>query len=324
MFSTRQFASVVSSNLKQVFNGWFLAGFLIAFTTPAFSDVLEDAQKQRVMISAGDITLGATLFKPKGSSKDIPAIVTAHGSAPTTRDEVGFYTYRALQMGFAVLSFDKRGTGVSTGTYKKFSVENSEEMFDALAMDVVHAVRWLADQRGIDTSRIGLFGGSQAGWIMPLAASREPLVKFIIVGEGATVSAGEEAVHGRIGGDGEGWDRVKIEKADAALRDFRGDHGFDPAPVLRDLEIPTFWLFGLRDDVIPVYPSLERLEELIKDGKTNNSIHVFAFGDHNYTNTATGGRYDVRKVAEDWLVEIEILSRNRAMMVEIGDGLQEK
>ena len=307
MLAKLQFASAVASSLKQISGRWLFAGFLIAVTTPAFSDVLEDAHKQRVMISAGDITLGATLFRPKGSSNDIPAIVTAHGSAPTTRDEVGYYTYRALQMGFAVLSFDKRGTGESTGTYTKFSVESSEEVFDALAMDIVHAVQWLAGQPDIDTSRIGLFGGSQAGWIMPLAASREPLVKFIIVGEGATVSAGEEAVHGRVGGDGEGWNRIRIEVADAALREFHGDHGFDPAPILGKLEVPTLWLFGLRDDVIPVYPSLERLEELIKEGKTNNSVHVFAFGDHNYTNTATGGRYDVRKVAEDWLVEIEIL-----------------
>lgn len=286
----------------------FLVLAMLSLVAPfASADVLEQAHKERVTISAGDISLGATLYRPQGASTELPAIVTAHGSAPTTRDEVGFYTYRALQMGFAVLSFDKRGTGESTGTYRKFSVETSEEEFGGLAWDVVHAVRWLAVQPGIDASRIGLFGGSQAGWIMPLSASREPLVKFIIVGEGTAVSAGEEAVHGRVSGDGEGWDRVQIVRADEALRQFHGAHGYDPAPVLEKLNVPTLWLFGLRDNVIPVYPSLERLEGLIKRGKTNNTVHVFAFGDHNFTNTATKGRYDVKRVALDWLVDVGIL-----------------
>ena len=262
--------------------------FFIAHIETSHADVLEDADKERVIINAGDVTLGATLYRPAGASVDLPGIVTVHGSAPSTRDGVGFYTYRALEMGFAVLSFDKRGTGESTGEYSPFAVDTSEEMIGDLAMDVVYSIGWLAKQPGIDEARLGLFGGSQAGWIMPLAASKEPLVKFIIAGEGAPVTAGEEATHGDVGGDGEGWDRSRIQKADAALRQYRGDHGFDPAPILQDLEVPTLWIFGLRDDVIPVYPSLERLETLIKSGKTNNSVHVFPYGDHNFRSTATG------------------------------------
>lgn len=281
--------------------------FIIGPIKFAHADVLEDAQKERVMIKAGDVTLGATLYRPAGVSGDLPGIVTAHGSAPSTREDVGFYTYRALQMGFAVLSFDKRGTGESTGEYVRFSVDTSEEMIGDLAMDVVYSVGWLAKQPGIDVTRIGLFGGSQAGWIMPLAASKEPLVKFIIAGEGAPVTAGEEATHGDVGGDGEGWDRDRIQKADTALWQYRGESGFDPAPNLLEIDVPTLWIFGLRDDVIPVYPSLEKLESLIKGGKVNNYIHVFPFGDHNFRNTTTGERYDVRQVAQDWLSSIGIL-----------------
>ncbi len=281
--------------------------FAIIFPGGAFADVIEDAHKERVMIKAGNVTLGATLYRPAGALGKLPGIVTVHGSAPSTREDVGFYTYRALQMGFAVLSFDKRGTGESTGDYVRFSVEKSEEMMQDLAADVVYSIEWLAQQPGIDDTRLGLFGGSQAGWIMPLAASKVSMVKFIVAGEGAPVTAGEEATHGDVGGDGEGWDRNKIQKADTALWQYQGDHGFDPAPILQDLNTPTLWIFGLRDDVIPVYPSLERLENLIRDGKTNNAVHIFPFGDHNFRNTATGDRYDVRKVAQDWLTDIGIL-----------------
>jgi len=284
-----------------------VSAFSIGQISVSNADVLEDAHKERVTINAGDVTLGATLYRPASISGDLPGIVTAHGSAPSTREDVGFYTYRALEMGFAVLSFDKRGAGESTGEYVPFAVNTSEEMMRDLAADVVYSIEWLAQQPGIDDTRLGLFGGSQAGWIMPLAASKEPLIKFIVTGEGAPVTAGEEAVHGDVGGDGEGWDRARIHAADDALWEYQGNHGFDPTPVLLELDVPTLWIFGLRDDVIPVYPSLERLENLIRDGKTNNAIHIFPFGDHNFRNTATGDRYDVRQVAQDWLTDIGVL-----------------
>lgn len=270
-----------------------------------------DFEEQRVTIQAGDVLLGASLYRPANAKGDLPAIVTAHGSAPSTRDDVRFYTNRALEMGFAVLSFDKRGTGESTGEYERFNVTDSARIFQDLAMDVVWSARWLAEQDGIDEDRIGLFGGSQAGWIMPLAASQEPLVKFMIIGEGNPVTAGEEAVHGRYleehtGSEG-GADVAIVAQADAVLEAYDGDHGFDPAPVLEALDIPTLWIFGMRDSVIPVVPSLTRLEKLIQSGKTNNEVHVFAFGDHSFVNIATGGIYDVKGVAEPWLHAIGIL-----------------
>lgn len=268
-------------------------------------------EERRVTIKAGDVMLGASLYRPANAKGDLPAIVTAHGSAPSTREGVGFYTHRALEMGFAVLSFDKRGTGESTGEYEPFSVADSARVFQDLAMDVVWSARWVAEQDGIDETRIGLFGGSQAGWIMPLAASYEPAVKFIIIGEGNPVTAGEEAIHGsylveHTGSEG-GADSAIVAQADAILEAYDGDHGFDPAPVLEALDIPILWIFGLRDSVIPVIPSLTRLETLIKSGKANNEVHVFAFGDHSFNNTATGGRYDVNGVAEPWLHAIGIL-----------------
>lgn len=292
--------------IKATFTASILAA---AFAATAKETPLESSIKQDVMISAGDVVLGATLYRPSGIEGRIPAIVTAHGSAPTTRDGVGFYTHHALKMGFAVLSFDKRGTGQSSGTYVPFSVETSADAFADLAEDVRHCVRWLADQPGIDSTRIGLFGGSQAGWIMPLAASDEPLVTFIIIGEGVPLTAYEEYLHGDISGETI-WRADKIAAADAALDayDVPENQGFDPVPILMSLDVPTLWLFGLRDPVIPVNPSIARLEALIRAGKTNNDLFVFPFGDHNFSNVATGERYDVGAVAGDWLRKNGILS----------------
>ena len=272
-----------------------------------------EPHETRVLIEAGDVVLGASLHQPQDVAQPSPLIVIVHGSAPTDRDGVGFYTHTALQMGFSVLSFDKRGVGESTGEFIPFSVERSAEAFNDLANDVVHAVDWATRQPGIDMDRIGLFGGSQAGWIMPLAASRHPKVSFIIIGEGAAVSAGEEDAHGHEIRRRRGSERslditaADIASADAALRAFTGPHGYDPAPILQTLQVPTLWIFGLKDAVIPVIPSLDRLEAVIRDGRTNNDIIVFPYGDHNFTNVATGERYDLATPVSTWLVDIGVL-----------------
>ena len=69
-------------------------------------------------------------------------------------------------------------------------------------------------------------------------------------------------------------------------------------------------MFGMRDAVIPVEASITRLEELIRNGKTNNEVHVYPFGDHNFRNVATGKRYKLDVVIEPWLQSIGILNGN--------------
>lgn len=291
----------------------FISLFACSAGLSAHAASAVEFSEQEVEINAGDVVLAATLFRPasQGKNSKLPAIVTAHGSAPTTREGVGFYTARALEMGFAVLSFDKRGTGRSSGTYKPFNVSDSAGVFDDLALDVVWSVRWLSEQPGIDASRIGLFGGSQAGWIMPLAASKEPLVRFIIIGEGVPLTAGEENAHEtylmQSAPDAETYFDLPISAADQAVYRFQGEPGFDPAAVLESLDIPVLWLFGLRDSVIPVAPSLRRLEGLIRDGKTNYDVHIYPFGDHNFVNVASGKRYQINETLRPWLEKQGIL-----------------
>ena len=277
---------------------------------------LSEAETVDVVIPAGDVQLGATLYRPAGMQGDLPAIVTAHGSAPTTRDGVGFYTNAALAMGLAVLSFDKRGTGVSTGEYIPFSVATSDSAFHDLARDVAYSVEWLAGQEGIDETRIGLLGGSQAGWIMPLADTllREagsPPPAFIIIGEGVPVSAGAEQAHDgglrQAIGRRDTVVRTDLLAAEAAAANFDGDPGFDPAPVLDATDTPMLWIFGLSDAVIPVLASIDALSERIAAGETHHTLHVLPFGDHNFTNTATGERYDIAAIGRDWLTQIGIL-----------------
>ncbi len=75
--------------------------------------------------------------------------------------------------GWCVLSWDKPGVGGSAGDWLAQSM--SDRANEALA-----AIDYLQTRTDIIKEKIGLFGYSQAGWVMPLAASRSQKAAFII------------------------------------------------------------------------------------------------------------------------------------------------
>jgi pimeloyl-ACP methyl ester carboxylesterase len=85
--------------------------------------------------------------------------------------------------GVGAFVFDKRGTGASGGTYS--------QDFNLLADDGVSAMHEAKRLAGPRAGRVGYQGGSQAGWVVPLAVNREP-VDFAIVSFGLAVSVIDE------------------------------------------------------------------------------------------------------------------------------------
>lgn len=75
--------------------------------------------------------------------------------------------------GIAVLRFDDRGTGDSTGDYGTSTTED-------FAKDGLAAIECLKTRGDIDPSRIGFIGHSEGGAAMSIAASRSEDVKFMV------------------------------------------------------------------------------------------------------------------------------------------------
>src|SRR6185436_10053729 len=87
--------------------------------------------------------LNYALDLPRGGGP-FPAVVIGHGAGQVTKADGAFYVSFLLERGFAVLRYDKRGAGQSTGTYRGVSSANSEMQIATLAGDMASAVEFLA------------------------------------------------------------------------------------------------------------------------------------------------------------------------------------
>jgi pimeloyl-ACP methyl ester carboxylesterase len=225
-------------------------------------------------------SLGGTLTLPPGPGPH-PAVVWVHGGGPQTRNYFPDLPAAISGAGFAVLTYDKRGVGQSTGSFPGDRADAFS--IDALARDAEAAVRFLAAQPGIDRTRVGLVGHSQGGWIAPLAATREPAVRFVVAFAGPSLSQRETDHWAQIAGAGQTRPTQSEDELEAdVLR--QGSGGYEPLPALRALRVPSLWLFGRLDYVVPTRLSIRRLREVGGDV----TIAEFPKANHALVETQTG------------------------------------
>lgn len=211
---------------------------------------------------SGAIRLSYALDLPAGAGP-FPAVVFGHGSGRTTKDEAMVVKARMTQAGYAVLRYDKRGVGASTGTYEGVGIANGERVLGLLADDMAAGVAFLRTRPEIDRNRIGLMGISQAGWVMPLAAGRERDVRFMVLIVGPTVPVGLEIYYSSLA---EGTNTSVLELS-TRLLNYAGPLGYDPLPQLQQLNVPGLWVLGGQDRSIPTRETVAILSGLAAAGK---------------------------------------------------------
>ena len=222
--------------------------------TPAQPTPLSNAE----FFESAGARLHFVLDLPSGTGP-FPGIVIGAGSGRTTTSDGAAYVPFLLQRGFAVLRYDKRGVGQSTGTYRGVSAGNSESQIAELGGDMAAALGALAARPGVDAGRLGLMGTSQAGWVMVAAAERTPLARFTIAVTGSVVPIGVNIQYEDLGS-------LPIDDAYAELARYTGPHGYDPEPTLRSLSIPTLWLLGGQDRLVPTRVCVDVLDNLRSSG----------------------------------------------------------
>ncbi len=149
--------------------------------------------KDDVAFKNGRVLLTGTLTTPKAEGK-FPAIILLTGNGPQDRDEdiFGFKIFKIIadyltRKGFAVLRYDDRGVGGSTGNTMQSTTEDFSN--DALA-----AIEFLKKQSNIDRTKIGLLGHSEGSQIAELASVNSKDVSFIVLISGNGVDGGKALI----------------------------------------------------------------------------------------------------------------------------------
>ncbi len=294
---------------------------------------VEIEKREDVRFSNRDIQLAGTLIAPSTGSKH-PAIVLVHGSGAQSREHMMPFARFLIRHGIAVLGYDKRGVGESTGDWNTATYED-------LAGDVVAAVGYVKTRPDIDPAQIGLLGISQAGWIMPLAAVRTKDVAFLISISGAGVTPAETTIDQarneltmtgmpattvadiialirlqyEFARTGNGWTEYAAAREKLAARmgpppdTFPGtpDHPqwqvikrtyfYDPMPTLRQLTVPTLAIWGQLDNNIMADKNKPAWDTALKTaGNRDYTLVVVPNANHDMLEAKVGSNAEIKSL----------------------------
>ena len=149
-------------------------GFLLSLSCVRSAAASAPGAVETVTFPSGPFKIVGELRLPEGAGRH-PLVIMVHGDGPATRTYFATLKETILRAGYATLIWDKPGSGRSTG-----ELSQAGRLAERAAI-LVDAVKVMREHRAIDPERIGLWGISQAGYVMPLALERTDAVKFMIV-----------------------------------------------------------------------------------------------------------------------------------------------
>ena len=270
-------------------------------------------ETEDVEFSGAGVRLSATITVP-GAASAWPGIVLIGGSGPSDRHNDGFFDLlrdHLVNAGVAVLAYDKRGAGRSSGDWATATV-------DDLAADAAAAVAALQARLQGTPGTVGVLGHSEGGWVALRLCARLATPRHLIINSCPAVSFAESEAYAltRAGAEPdraatliaqltaavqagleyqegqrilatyehEPWYPALAAdgfRLDAAVWSQLGAWGhYDPGPDLDQLTTPTLAIFGGDDPLVPVQASVARLRETAERAARLQQTTVFPGAGH--------------------------------------------
>ena len=206
--------------MKQRLIGIIMSATLLALIATACSSLTPTPRPptaEEITFKSGPFTVVGDLRTPGGPGP-YPVVLFVHGSDPVDRTASGIYLptmERMLQAGYATFAWDKPGTGESTGRldYQHLQAQRAQILLDAIEVIKAHP--------GIDPGQIGLWGASQAGYVMPRALARSKDIAFMICVSCPGMSS---------------YDQMAFQVTDLALCDVSEDKDEQKVALLAELD----------------------------------------------------------------------------------------
>jgi pimeloyl-ACP methyl ester carboxylesterase len=229
-------------------------------------------------VDSGGTSIYYIIDLPEGEGPFL-AIVYGPGSgnAPANLRHHVSRAERLIELGYAVVRYDKRGTGRSEGEVPNLSTANSATVVPQLAADMRAVLLAAQGHEEVDSERLALFGLSQAAWYLPIVATEFPEVQFMIMVTGGLTPVGYQNY----------WESlVFFEDRDPfaletleALYAYEGPTGFDQRPLIRDFGRPMLYLIGEADPTVAVQPLRDEYE-IMKASGVDITLETYTGGVH--------------------------------------------
>lgn len=298
------------------------------------------AQEEVAFDSVPGVRLAGTLTLPKGKGP-FPAAILITGSGPQDRDEtlMGHKPFLVLadhltRHGIAVLRYDDRGVGKSTGQFPRAASTD-------FALDADAAAIYLRGRPEIDARKIGFIGHSEGGLVGPLAAVKDPKIAFVVMMAGPGVPGLElitaqraaintaagmtSAVQARNQLAAQEMDRAVLDAKDmdqarqeatriltgvgmspaAAIAQavqvatpwYRYFLAYDPRPTLKELRVPVLAINGDKDLQVIASQNLPAIREALKDNRDAEVVELPGLN-HLFQTARTGLPSEYGKIEE--------------------------
>jgi len=258
------------------------------------------AEEEAYFLHDRDTIFGKLILPKKKVKNGYPVILFVHGSGPEDYSSSNLYRplwERFTEAGFACFSWDKPGVGSSQGNWFQQSIEDRAEI-------VLEAYHFLEQHEKIDRNKIGLWGISQAGWVIPkVTETRIPAFAIVVSGP-VTTAMDQEIYRLRSNLQANGFKPAAVDSAvtytnqvkelvggqrpfvdfDALQKEARkhgwssfvitGDEGIyqylkvilkgDQAPNIENLTCPVLAIWGENDLLVPSVASSEHYRNTMK------------------------------------------------------------
>jgi uncharacterized protein len=249
-----------------------------------------------VRFGDGDVSLAGAVYAPRGGGRR-PAVVFIHGSGDSDRSDGAFFADRFARSGIVTLVYDKRGVGESSGQWRDGGYEAlaadahaglellrtradvdpdrigyvarsqggwvaplAARLGGAAFLGLLSAPAVSVADEDIDHYRVALreAGVTEADMVQAFDLLRLRHRVLLGLADASSLDAAL-AVHGSAAWFPVlNWDEATGE----SVPFLQATLAYDPAPHLATLSIPTYWIYGTDDTIIPAADSVARLMQL--------------------------------------------------------------
>ncbi|GAA4181033.1 alpha/beta hydrolase [Streptosporangium oxazolinicum] len=236
----------------------------------------------------GGLAMHGTVISPTGAGSARPGMVLVHGAGTgTPREKLMGEAVAFARQGIVVLIYDKRSENYSL--FKR--------SYSLLADDALGALAVLRSQPGVDPAKTGMWGLSEGGWVVPVAAARSSDIAFVVlVGANGLPPLRQQTWAVAAGLRKAGVSGSLIDRAEFNLYRTIADGGmfpepyYDPEPTIAAVRQPVLGIWGTHDLLTPPEESPPIFARALeKGGNKHYTSRFFPDADHAAHQTPDGG-----------------------------------